>query len=128
MPLWPLLVYALIAILLVVFIVVLSHYLGGRATGLAKNEPFESGIVPTGTAKMRFSSHFYLVAMFFVIFDLEAAYLFAWAIAVEETGWLGFVEATIFIAILLAGLLYLWWSGALDWIHSERRRPPENLP
>lgn len=125
MPLWPLLAYASIATLLVVFIVVMSHYLGGRATGHAKNEPFESGIVPTGTAKMRFSSHFYLVAMFFVIFDIEGAFLFAWAIAVEEAGWLGFIEAAIFIGILIAGLLYLWWSGALDWRNDKRRGAPE---
>lgn len=119
-------VYALVVVALVTAIVVISHFLGGRASGAAKNDPFESGIVPTGTAQLRFASHFYLVAMFFVIFDLEAVFLFAWAISVNETGWTGFIEAAIFIFILLAGLLYLWWVGALDWAPSARRRKAGN--
>jgi NADH-quinone oxidoreductase subunit A len=65
---------------------------------------------------------YYLIAMFFVIFDVEAAYLYAWAVAVPETGWLGFIEVTIFVAILLASLAYLWLTGALDW-HAQSQRP-----
>lgn len=122
MTFFSLLVYALVVVSLVALIVLISHFLGGRATGAAKNEPFESGIVSTGTAQMRFASHFYLIAVFFVIFDLEAVYLFAWAVSVNETGWPGFIEAAIFVVILLAGLLYLWLLGALDWSPESRRR------
>ena len=68
-----------------------------------------------GNARLRFSAKFYLVAMFFVIFDVEALYLFAWSVSVRESGWVGFIEATIFITLLLVGLLYLWRIGALDW-------------
>jgi NADH-quinone oxidoreductase subunit A len=77
--------------------------------------PYECGIRPTGSAQVRPPVQYYLIAMFFVIFDVEAVYLYAWAVAVPETGWLGFVEVTIFVAILLASLAYLWLTGALDW-------------
>ncbi|MBL8074147.1 MAG: NADH-quinone oxidoreductase subunit A [Nitrospira sp.] len=85
--------------------------------------PYECGIRPTGSAQVRPPVQYYLIAMFFVIFDVEAAYLYAWAVAVPETGWLGFIEVTIFVSILLASLAYLWLTGALDWhAHSQRRR------
>lgn len=100
----------------------LSWLLGGRAKGRAKQEPFESGVVGVGTARMRMSAKFYLVAMFFVIFDAEALFLYAWAVSVKEAGWAGFVEATIFITMLLAGLIYLWRIGALEWSPESRRR------
>ena len=94
--------------------------LGGRAYGRAKNRPFESGIDSVGNARLRFSAKFYLVAMFFVIFDVEALYLFAWSVSVRESGWVGFIEATIFITLLLVGLIYLWRIGALDWAPKKR--------
>lgn len=78
-------------------------------------EPYESGIVSTGTAQVRFDVRFYLVAMFFVIFDLETIFIFAWAVAARELGWTGYVEILIFIGILIAVLVYLWRLGALDW-------------
>ncbi len=93
---------------------------GGRAYGRAKNRPFESGIDSVGNARLRFSAKFYLVAMFFVIFDVEALYLFAWSVSVRESGWVGFIEATIFITLLLVGLVYLWRIGALDWAPKKR--------
>jgi NADH-quinone oxidoreductase subunit A len=97
-------------------------WLGGRDWGRAKNEPFESGVVGQGTARLRFSAKFYLVAMFFVIFDVEALFLYAWAVSAREAGWPGLIEVTIFILILLAGLIYLWRLGALDWAPEARRR------
>jgi NADH-quinone oxidoreductase subunit A len=96
--------------------------MGGRTSGRAKNEPFESGIVPAGGARLRFSAKFYLIAMFFVIFDIEALFLYAWAVSVRESGWAGFVEVFIFIFVLLAGLIYIWRLGALDWSPEARRR------
>lgn len=98
----------------------LSWLLGGRAWGRAKSESFESGVVSVGGARLRFSAKFYLVAMFFVIFDVEALFLYAWAVSLRESGWAGFVEAAIFIFVLLVGLVYLWRIGALDWAPQGR--------
>ena len=84
-----------------------------------QNDPFESGVVSQGGARLRLSAKFYLVAMFFVIFDVEALYLFAWSVSVRESGWVGFAEAVTFIVILLAGLVYLVRIGALDWAPSN---------
>lgn len=97
-------------------------WLGGRNWGRAKNEPFESGVVSVGGARLRLSAKFYLVAMFFVIFDVEALFLYAWAVCVREAGWVGFIEVSIFVAVLLVGLVYVWRLGALDWAPEGRRR------
>jgi NADH-quinone oxidoreductase subunit A len=111
---WALGIYAA-AVLVIVGGMLLTSYLAGqRHSERATNEPYESGIVSTGTAELRFSARFYLIAMLFVIFDLEAAILFAWAVAVPETGWPAFVAVTIFVGILLAALFYEWREGALD--------------
>ncbi len=100
----------------------LSWVLGGRDWGRAKHEPFESGVVGAGSTRIRMSAKFYLVAMFFVIFDLEAVFLYAWAVSVREVGWAGFIEAFIFIAILAASLVYLWRIGALEWAPESRKK------
>lgn len=114
--LMPLIVY-FTAVLAVTAVMLGGAYCLGqrhRATAAA-DEAFESGIVPAGGAQIRFSVHFYLLAIFFVIFDMEAAFLFAWSVALKEAGWAGFIEASVFVAILLAALVYLWACGALDW-------------
>lgn len=105
------------------FMIAASFLLGGRSSGRSKTLPFESGIIGAGSARQRFSVKFYLVAMLFVIFDIEAVFLFAWAAALQETGWGGFWGAAVFIFILLAGLLYDSRVGALDW--APMRRVPE---
>jgi NADH-quinone oxidoreductase subunit A len=92
-----------------------SYVLGGRNHGRAKEEPFESGAVSVGSAQLRMPAKFYLVAMFFVIFDVEAAFLYAWAVSVRQNGWAGFAIAAIFIVVLLAALFYVWRVGGLDW-------------
>lgn len=94
----------------------------GKAWGRSKNQPFESGVDSVGSARLRFSAKFYLVAMIFVIFDVEALYLFAWSVSVRESGWLGLIEASVFIVVLLIGLLYLWRIGALDWTPEKSKR------
>jgi NADH-quinone oxidoreductase subunit A len=114
-PLWPLALYAALVTILVSAMLGLSYVLGERHKDRATDEPYESGIVSTGSARLRLSVKYYLVAVFFVIFDLEAAFIFAWAVAFRELGWSGYVEIIIFIVVLLAGLLYLWRNGALDW-------------
>jgi len=106
----------------------ISFFLGARNRGRAGKDPFESGIVSVGSARLRLSAKFYLVAMFFVIFDVEALFLYAWAVSVRESGWPGFVEVSIFIGVLLAGLVYLWKVGALDWSPEARRRARQSPP
>jgi NADH-quinone oxidoreductase subunit A len=98
-----------------------AYFLGQRHRAPAADEPFESGIVPTGDVHIRFSVQFYLIAIFFVIFDMETVFLFAWAVAVKQTGWAGFIEALIFVGILIATLVYLGAIGALDW-RTRRQR------
>ena len=98
-----------------------AYVLGQRHSAKAANETFESGIVATGDVHIRFSIQFYLMAIFFVIFDMESVFLFAWAVSFYESGWAGFIEAAIFIGILLVSLIYLWASGALDW-RTRRQR------
>jgi NADH-quinone oxidoreductase subunit A len=119
--LWPLLVYAGGVVLLVGFMVGFSYILGQRHKDRATGEPFESGILSTGSAELRFSAHFYLVAMFFVIFDLEAVFIITWAIAFKELGWVGYIGVAVFIGILLAVLVYEWRIGALDFGLSGRK-------
>jgi NADH-quinone oxidoreductase subunit A len=121
--LWPLAVYFAAVIVLVTSMLLLSSILGQRHQGLATGEPYESGIVSTGSAGVRLSVEFYLVAMFFVIFDLEAVFIFAWAVAFRDAGWAGYIEVVVFIAILVAALCYLWRRGALDWGSVKQTMP-----
>jgi NADH-quinone oxidoreductase subunit A len=113
--LWPLAVYLAAVAILVTVMITLSYVLGERHREKQTAEPYESGIVSTGTARMRFDIKFYLIAMFFVIFDLEAVFIFAWAVSIRETGWSGYAEMLVFIGILAAALAYLWRIGALEW-------------
>jgi NADH-quinone oxidoreductase subunit A len=118
--LWPVVVYFFAAVLVVTGMIAVSYILGQRHRERATAEPYESGITSTGSAQVRFDVGFYLVAMFFVIFDLESAFIFAWAIAVRELGWIGYSEVVIFIGIVIIVLIYLWRLGALDWAPARR--------
>jgi NADH-quinone oxidoreductase subunit A len=118
---WPLAVYIGLVILLAGAMIGISYVLGERHKGRATGEPYESGIVPTGSARLRFDVKFYRVATFFVIFDLEAAFIFAWALSVRELGWPGYVGIVVFISILVIALVYLGRVGALAWGTSGRR-------
>lgn len=109
-----LIVYSVLAVL-VTATMLGSCILGQRHQDQNTGTPYESGIVSEGSARLRFSAHFYLIAMFFVVFDLEAVFLFAWAVAAREVGWAGYWEVVIFIGVLVAALFYLWRIGALDW-------------
>lgn len=113
--LWPFVIYGLAVLVVVGGMMVLSYLLGERHREEATGEPFESGILTTGQARLRLSAHFYLIAMFFVIFDLEAVFIVAWAVGILELGWAGYIEIMIFIGVLLAALIYLWRIGALDY-------------
>jgi NADH-quinone oxidoreductase subunit A len=121
MTVWPLVVYFVAVILIVAGMLALSSVLGERHREPATGAPYEAGILSEGTAQVRLSAKFYLVAMFFVIFDLEAVFIFLWAIAGRELGWAGYWEATVFIGVLCATLAYLWRVGALDWFPAGPR-------
>lgn len=107
---------------LVVSVMLGSYYLGPRHHDRSMGTPYESGIAATGNARVRFPIHFYLVAMFFVIFDLESVFLYAWSTSVRELGWRGFGQVSIFIGVLLIALFYLLRIGALK-IGPNLRKP-----
>ena len=120
--LWPMAVYVMAVLILTAAMLGLSHILGERHTGRTTGEPYESGLVPTGAAWIRFDVKYYLFAVFFVILDLESVFIFAWAVAVREAGWSGYLVIAAFIGILLAALFYLWRTGALDWVTSQKKK------
>jgi len=115
LELWPLVVYFVAVILLVLTMLGLSWLLGQQRANKATNDPFESGVLSVGDAQGRISVDFYLIAIFFVIFDLETVFIFAWAIAFFELGWQGYFAILAFIFILVVALIYEWRSGALEW-------------
>ena len=125
--LWPLGLYLLVALLILGGMLGLSYLVGERHRDIDTDRPYESGVEPTGTARVRLSAQFYLVAMFFVIFDLEVAILFAWAVVATEVGWFGFAVAAIFIVVLELVWGYLWAVGGLDWGKSGgAAKPPSS--
>ncbi|MBD3401436.1 NADH:ubiquinone oxidoreductase subunit A [candidate division GN15 bacterium] len=119
---FPLLVYTIGALVILGAMYLLSWLLGQRHQDRETNLPYESGITSTGGARVRFSAQFYLVAMLFVIFDLEVVFLFAWAVAGKDLGWPGYLAMLIFAGILTAGLIYEWRMGALDFLRKPARR------
>ncbi|MAF75126.1 NADH-quinone oxidoreductase subunit A [uncultured Psychrobacter sp.] len=124
---WSAVAFILAAIGLVVFMLTVPRLLGGRSKGLQKEEIFEAGVVGAGNARIRLSAKFYLVAIFFVIFDLEALYLYAYSVSVRETGWLGFAAAAIFIGVLIVGLIYELSLGAMNWSPADKLRKKARL-
>lgn len=113
--LWLVLLYFALVVILVGAMLTISYFLGERHHESATGEPYESGVVSTGSARVRLSAKFYVVALLFVIFDLEVVFLFAWAVAAQELGWTGYAAALVFLAVLAVGLVYEWRQGALDW-------------
>ena len=119
--LWPFLIFAVIVFSLIGIMIGLSYVLGERHKEKTTDEPFESGIPPTGDARLRFSSSFYLIAMFFVIFDLDAAFIMLWAVSFRELGLPGYIGILIFIGILMILLIYELSIGALDFGPNGKR-------
>lgn len=119
---WSIAVYVAAVLALCGIMLGLSAMLGGKSGARARNEPFESGVVSASPERLRLSAKFYLVAVFFVIFDVEALFVYAWAISVREAGWYGFAEATLFITVLVVTLFYLARIGALNWAPQARER------
>ena len=112
---FPVLVQAIVAMALAAGLLSASYLLGKRVRNRVKDMPYESGIVPTGDARQRFSVKFYLVAMLFILFDIEAIFLYPWVVVYRELRMFGFVEMLVFVILILSGFFYIWKKGALDW-------------
>jgi NADH-quinone oxidoreductase subunit A len=119
---FPVLVQGILAIVIAAALIVLSYLLGKRVRNAVKDTPYESGITPTGDARGRFSVKFYLVGMLFILFDIEAIFLYPWAVVYRELKMFGFIEMLVFVTLILSGFFYVWRKGALDWTYSDRPR------
>jgi len=119
-PLWPFVIYAISVFCVAAGMLVISFFLGQRHQDRQTGLPYESGIQSTGSARVRLSIKFYLVAILFVIFDLEMVFVFSWAVVMKSLGWSGYFAILTFLAILIIALIYEWKMGFLDW-----NRPPE---
>jgi NADH-quinone oxidoreductase subunit A len=118
---YHLLFYTIIAVALIGLLLLAAWWLGAKRLSLEKQSPYESGVVPEGNARLAWPVPFYLVAIFFIVFDVEAAFIFTWAVAWEALGITGLVQITVFIVILAAGLVWLWLKGGLDWGPSREK-------
>jgi NADH-quinone oxidoreductase subunit A len=116
---FPVLVQAIIAMALAAGLISASYLLGKRVRNRVKDMPYESGITPTGDARQRFSVKFYLVAMLFILFDIEAIFLYPWAVVFRELKMFAFVEMLVFVVLILSGFFYIWKKGALEWSASD---------
>jgi NADH-quinone oxidoreductase subunit A len=116
---FPVLLQILIAVAVAGAMVGGSFLLGHRVRNRVKDMPYESGMVPTGDARGRFSVKFYLVAMLFILFDIEAIFLYPWVVVYRDLKMLGFFEMLIFIVLVLAGFFYIWKKGVLNWAAAE---------
>ena len=110
-----LVLYAALVLGLLALLLFLTRWLGEQRPSPEKALPYECGVIPTGGARFRYPVAFYLVAVFFLIFDVESALIFSCAVAIEELGWRGWLQISFFIIVLLASLVYLWKKGGLDW-------------
>ncbi len=119
-PLWPFVVYTIAVIFISAAMIIASYLLGQRHRENDTEEPYESGILATGSARMRFDIKFYMIAMFFIIFDLESVFIFAWSVSLFEAGWSGYLGMLFFIGVLMVMLIYLWRIGALEWGPKKR--------
>lgn len=114
LPIWPLVAYTVAVFLLLALILGISYFLGEHHSDKATGQPYESGILEVGSARLRLSIQFYLIAMLFVIFDIEVVFIVLWAVAINELGWPGYIGICVFIGLLVAVLIYEWSIGALD--------------
>lgn len=116
-------VFLLVILGLMVVLLFLTSFLGEKHPSAVQLSPYECGNIPASSARFPYPAPFYLMALFFLVFDVEAAFIFSWAIAFDRLGWRGWFQISFFILILLASLVYLWLKGALEWNTSHRTRP-----
>ena len=108
-------IYSILVLVFVASQLYLAAWLGEKKPSIEKSRAYECGVIPTGSARLRYPVPFYLVAIFFLIFDVEGAYIFTWAVVYQDLGWSGWMQMSFFIVLLLIGLLYIWKKGGLDW-------------
>ncbi len=119
---FSLVVYTAVVLVLVGLLLLICARIGKINRTPEKSRPYESGIIPTGDARLRYPAPFFLVAIFFLIFDVESAYIFAWAVACIDLGWRGYLQISFFIIVLLLGLVYVWAKGGLEWGPSLKKK------
>jgi NADH-quinone oxidoreductase subunit A len=119
---FPILVQIVIAAGIAAALITISILLGKRARSPLKDTPYESGMAPVGSARERFSVKFYLVGMIFILFDIEAVFLYPWAVVYRQLKLFGFFEMAIFIVLILIGFFYVWKKGALDWAPQRKEK------
>src|SRR5271169_3659833 len=117
---FPVLLQVVIAMAIAALMLGLSSILGKKVRNRIKDMPYESGIVPTGDARHRFSVKFYLVGMLFILFDIEAIFLYPWVVVFRDLKMFGFFEMLVFVVLILSGFFYIWKKGALDWAETGR--------
>src|SRR5665213_1710100 len=122
---FPVLIQAILAMVIAAALVTLSYVIGHRVKNRVKDMPYECGIAPTGDARQRFSVKFYLVAMLFILFDIEAIFLYPWAVVYKQLKMFAFVEMLVFVIFIFAGFFFIWKKGVLDWAHTERDAPTQ---
>jgi NADH-quinone oxidoreductase subunit A len=119
---YQILIYTIITVSLIGVLLLAAWWLGAKRTSLKKGSAYESGIIPSASARLAWPVPFYLVAIFFIIFDVEAAFVFTWAVAWDALGIVGVIQISVFIVILAVGLIWLWLKGGLDWGPSNDRK------
>jgi NADH-quinone oxidoreductase subunit A len=119
----PVLMQSVLALVIACALVTLSYVIGRKVKNKVKDMPYECGIAPTGDARERFSVKFYLVAMLFILFDIEAIFLYPWAVVYKQLKMFAFVEMLAFVVLIMAGFFFVWKKGVLDWAHSDRDTP-----
>jgi NADH-quinone oxidoreductase subunit A len=112
---FPVIVQIVLAVLVAAALIIISFALGKRVKDRVKDSPYECGMAPTGSARERFSVKFYLVAIVFILFDIEAVFLYPWAVVYRELKMFAFFEMLLFIVLIVCGFFYVWKKGALDW-------------
>jgi NADH-quinone oxidoreductase subunit A len=115
--------FTLMSLVLIIAFLFLARWPGEKKPNPEKLRPYECGIIPTGTARFPYPVAFYLIAAFFLIFDVEAVYIFSWAIAFDRLGWSGWLQISFFIVVLLVSLFYIWKKGGLEWGPKARKNP-----
>ena len=107
--------FAFLCLGFIIAMLMVSSLIGERRYSKEKMRPYECGVIPTGTARLRYPVPFYLVAIFFLLFDIEGAFIFSWAVSFRELGWQGWLEILFFIVMQMLGLVYVWKKGGLEW-------------
>ena len=124
---YELVIYTVVTVVLITVLLLAAWWLGDKRYSSAKSQAYESGVIPSGNARLAWPVPFYLVAIFFIVFDVESAFIFTWAVVWDQLGMAGLIQITVFIVILTAGLIWLWLKGGLNWGPSIYRRRKNNV-